>query len=212
MCSECRRGPGIIRYANAMKYPLDARFKLLAIASQISVTDAEGTLLYYARQKAFKLKEAVTVFGDEAQTRPLFKIEADRILDVSARYLIQDAGGAELGALQRHGMKSFWRTHYDVELGGRAAFAIREENPWTKVLDGLFGSIPILGIFAGYLFHPSYLVSSDPNGPALLRVVKKPALFEGRFQIDRLDSPTDRPLEVAVLSVLMMLLLERDRG
>jgi hypothetical protein len=195
-----------------MTFPLDLRFKILAIASQISVTDAHGTMLYYARQKAFKLKEAVTVFADEAQTRPLFRIAADRILDISARYRIQDAGGAELGVLQRQGMKSFWRTHYDVELGGRAAFTIREENPWTKVLDGLFGSIPILGVFAGYLFHPAYLVSPAPDGPPVLRVVKKPALLEGKFEIDCLESAGDRALELAVVSVLMMLLLERSRG
>jgi uncharacterized protein YxjI len=200
------------RYAIPMNFPLDARFKLLAIASQISLADAQGTLLYYVKQKAFKLKEAVTVFGDESQTRPLFRIEADRILDISARYRIEDAGGAELGALQRRGMKSFWRTHYDVEVGGRTVLTIREENPWTKVLDGLFGSIPILGIFAGYLFHPAYLVSPAPDGPTVLRVVKKPALLEGRFQIDRLQSSSEHVLEVAVVSVLMMLLLERSRG
>jgi hypothetical protein len=195
-----------------MNFPLDARFKLLAIASQISVTDAGGTLLYYARQKAFKLREAVTVFGDEAQSRPLFKIQADRIMDISARYRIEDAGGAELGALQRHGMRSFWRTHYDVEQGGRPAYTIREENPWTKVLDGLFGSIPVLGLLAGYLFHPAYLVSQAPDGPTILRVVKQPALLEGRFRMEHLGPADDRAVDVLVVSVLMMLLLERDRG
>ncbi len=90
-----------------MNFPLDARFKLLALASQVSVTDSHGSLLYYAKQKAFKLKEAVTVFADQEQSRPLFKVEADRVLDVSARYRIEDAGGAELGVLQRHGMASF---------------------------------------------------------------------------------------------------------
>ena len=101
-----------------MNFPLDLRFKIVAIASQISVTDSQGTLLYYARQKAFKLREAVTVFGDEGQTRPLFRIEADRILDISARYRIEDAGGTQLAVLQRHGMRSFWRTHYELEVGG----------------------------------------------------------------------------------------------
>jgi hypothetical protein len=195
-----------------MNFPLDARFKLLAIASQVSVTDAHGSLLYYARQKAFKLKEAVTVFADEGQTRPVFRIEADRVLDVSARYRIEDAGGAELGVLQRHGMKSLWRTHYDIEVGGRPAFTIREENPWIKVLDGLFGSIPILGIFAGYLFHPAYLISPLPDEDPLLRVVKKPALLEGRFQIDRVGPSRDARYDVLVVSALMMLLLERGRG
>ena len=195
-----------------MNFPLVARFKLLAVASQISVSDAGGSLIFYARQKAFKLKEAVTVFADEEQTRPLFTIAADRILDISARYRIQDAGGAERAVLQRHGMASFWRTHYDIEIGGRPALTIREENPWIKVLDGLFGSIPILGIFAGYLFHPAYQVSASGGGSPLLRAVKKPALLEGRFEIERTGEIDTDATDVAVVSILMMLLLERSRG
>ena len=195
-----------------MNFPLEARFKLLAIASQISVTDATGALMFYARQKAFKLKEAVTVFADEAQTRPLFRIAAERVLDLSAKYRIEDAGGAEVAVLQRHGMQSLWRTHYDLHIGGRHAFTIREENPWTKVLDGVFGSIPVLGILSGYLFHPAYLVSPAADSTPLLRIAKKPALLEGLFHIERLG-PLDEPAANAILmGTLMMLLLERDRG
>jgi hypothetical protein len=203
---------GFIRYDAAMNFPLDVRFKLLAIASQIAVTDASGVLLLYARQKAFKLKEAVTVFADEAQTRALFRIAADRILDVSARYRIEDTGGAEVAVLQRLGMKSFWRTHYEIHVGGRTAFTVREENPWIKVLDGLVSSIPILGIFSGYVFHPAYLVSPAPDGAPLLRIAKKPALLEGRFQIERLGPLDERAANAVLVSTLMMLLLERSRG
>ena len=53
-----------------LAYPLDLRFKLIAIASQIYVRDAAGSLRYYVRQKAFTLKEAVTVFADEARALP----------------------------------------------------------------------------------------------------------------------------------------------
>ena len=204
-----------------MTFPLDVRFKLLAIASQIAVRDASGALLYYAQQKAFKLKEAVTVFADEEQTRPLYRIAADRVLDISARYRIEDAGGAETGVLQRQGMQSFWRAHYDVEQGGQPVFAIREENPWTKVADGLVSSIPIVGIFSGYFFNPSYLVmpaspkrdsatAGAPDGPALLRVVKRQALLEGRFEIEAVSG--EQVPDLALVAVLMMLLLERSRG
>ena len=195
-----------------MHFPLDVRFKVLALASEISVTDATGSLIYYARQKAFKLKEAVTVYADAGQTRPLFKIEADRILDMSARYSIRDAGGAEVGALQRHGMASIWRTHYDLEIGGRVAFTIREENPWTKVLDYLLGSVPILGIFSGYFVHPAYIVAPVPDGFPLLRAVKRPAFLEGRFEIQRMENPDDRQMDAALVSVVMMLMLDRARG
>lgn len=195
-----------------MNFPLDLRFKLLAIASQIAVTDAQNGMVFYVRQKAFKLKEAVTIFADSSQTRALYTIAADRILDVSARYRILDEGGVEAGVLQRHGMRSFWRAHYDIQQGGRPAFVIREENPWIKVLDGILGSIPIVSILTGYLFHPAYLVSREEGQPALLRVVKRPALLEGRYRIDALGPSDGQPLDVAVVGVLMMLLLERARG
>ena len=192
-----------------MNFPLDARFKLLAIASQVRVTDAQGTLVMYARQKAFKLKEAVTVFADEAQTRPLYTIAADRVLDISARYRITHAGGAEVGVLQRHGMRSLWRTHYEIEQGGVPAFEIREENPWTKVLDGLLGNIPILSLFTGYFFNPAYILSRTAGGP-LLRIAKQRALLEGRFAIEYVGS--GEVPDAAVVAILMMLLLERMRG
>jgi hypothetical protein len=197
---------------NSPNFPLDARFKLLAIASQITVSDAGGRLLYYARQKAFKLREAVTIFADEHQTQPLYRIAADRILDFSARYRIEDAGGAEIGIIQRRGMRSFWRAHYEVELGGRTRFVIREENPWVKVLDSIVGDIPIVSLFAGYFLHPAYRLSHGDGDSPLLRVVKRPALFEGRFRIEAPAPPAGPELDLAVVSVLMMLLLERSRG
>lgn len=195
-----------------MNFPLDLRFKLLAIASQIAVTDAQGQLVYYVKQKAFKLKEAVTVFADQGQTRPLYTIAADRILDISARYRIEDPGGAELGVLQRRGMRSLWKAHYEIHRGGQQTLLIREENGWIKVLDSVVGGIPIVGIFTGYMFHPAYLVSRGEAQPTLLRVVKQPALFEGRFRIDAVSPPDGQQTELAVLGILMMLLLERARG
>ncbi len=195
-----------------MNFPLELRFKILAIASQIAVSDGQGQLVYYVKQKAFKLKEAVTVFGDENQTRPLYKIAADRILDISARYRIEDMGGAELGILQRRGMRSLWKAHYEIHQGGRETFLIREENGWIKVLDAIVGGIPILGIFAGYMFNPAYLVTRGEGQPTLLRVAKQPAMLEGKFRIDAVALSQGEQVDVAVLGVLMMLLLERARG
>ena len=73
-----------------MKYPLNLSFKLLAIAQQITGTDAAGQVVFYVKQKAFKLKEAVTVFADVEQTKPMYTIKADRVIDFSARYDFND--------------------------------------------------------------------------------------------------------------------------
>lgn len=195
-----------------MNFPLDVRFKLLAVSSQIAVRDSSGQICLYVKQKAFKLKEAVTVFADEAQLRPVARINADRMLDFSARYLIDDADGRALGVIQRRGMRSFWRAQYDVSRGDQPLFTIREENPWVAVADGLLTQIPVLGMFAGYLFHPAYLVTRTGADTPALRVVKQPALFEGRFLLESLRALDVDDTRLAVLSVLMLLLLERRGG
>ncbi len=195
-----------------LSFPLDLRFKIIAVAPQIWVRDSTGSLICYVRQKAFKLKEAVTIFGDEAQTRPLYKIAADRIIDLSATYHITDDAGRPIGAIQRQGMRSIWRAHYDIQRGGQLAFAIREENPWIKLIDGFVGEIPIVGMFSGYMFHPAYRISRGEGGEPVVRVVKKPALWEGRYEVERLGALSEDEERLVLLGTIMMLLLERTRG
>ncbi len=196
-----------------LAYPLDLRFKLIAIASQIYVRDASGSLRYYVRQKLLKLKEAVTVFADEAQQQPLYRIAADRVLDISARYHIaSETTGRALGVLQRRGMRSIWRAHYEIQRDDRVLFVVNEENPWVKLIDGFIGEIPIVGMFTGYLLHPAYEVLRADGGAKVLRIVKQPAFFEGRYRIERPGFLEDDEEELAVLSLLMLVLLERSRG
>src|SRR5215203_599441 len=76
-----------------MNYPLKLSFKLLALASQIYIRDANGELLGYVRQKLLKLKEDINVFADEQQTTHLYNIKADRMIDFSARYNFTDSQG-----------------------------------------------------------------------------------------------------------------------
>ena len=195
-----------------MIYPLDLRFKLLAIASQISVRDGGSHLLCYVKQKAFKLKEAVKVYGDEAQTRLLYTIAADRVIDFSAAYQVADAAGRPLGVLKRRGMRSLWRAQYEVSRDGRTVFSIREENPWVKLFDGLVGQLPIIGMFTGYVLHPAYGVTESATGKVALRVVKRPAMFEGHYRVEQSSGLSEDDERLGLLALLMMLLLERQRG
>lgn len=194
-----------------MNYPLQISFKLIAIAQQLTITDATGSVIFYVKQKAFKLKEAVTVFADIEQTRPLYTINADKVLDFSARYHFRDAGGNSAGSVKRQGMKSIWKARYDILDGENPVMTIAEENAWIKVWDSLLGEIPIIGMFTGYLFHPAYLVS-HVNGTLLMRLEKKPAFFEGKYSIEKhVDMPPAEETR-ALLSLIMMILLERRRG
>ena len=161
-----------------MDYPLQLSFKLMALAPQIYVRDAAGQLRMYVKQKMFKLKEKVTVFADEAQSQPLYHIQADRVIDFNARYNFTAPDGRALGSVRRRGRKSLFRAHYEIMQGEDVVLLIRELNPWAKVGDALFGQIPVLGMFAGYLFHPAYTVTRADGGE-VLRATQQPAMWEG---------------------------------
>lgn len=194
-------------------FPLQINFKLLAIAQQLSLTDASGNLIFYVKQKAFKLKEAVTVFADEQQARPWFTINADRVLDFNANYSFMDYTGKPFGSMRRQGRKSLWKANYEIFDGfhPHPVAIIREENPWAKVFDALLGEIPIIGIFTGYMFHPSYLVSR-PDGMPFMRIKKHSSFVGRRFSIDKL-AHLDQTEEFRILlALMMMVLLERSRG
>ena len=194
-----------------MNYPITLSFKILAIASQIYVTDAGGSMIGYVKQKLFKLKEAITMYADESQTQPLYEIKADRVLDFSANYHFSDMHGNQFGSVKRQGMRSLWSAHYDIFVGNAPAFVVEEANPWIKVIDSVVGEIPVLGMFTGYFLQPAYNVTRS-NGQAVMRLAKQPAFFEGRFVIEK-HAPLSEHEEVcALLGCMMVVLLERSRG
>jgi hypothetical protein len=194
-----------------MNFPLQLRFKTFAIAPQISVADASGALVLYIKQRAFKFKEAVHVYADQAQNEQLYTITADRVLDFNAQYHFSDAGGATIGAVRRRGMRSFFKAHYEILRDTDVVLCIHEENPWMKVLDGIFGDIPVLGLFAAYFFHPAYLVTRV-HGTEMLLLKKQPAFLEGKYEICALEAMDETDIQLAVLSLVMLVLLERRRG
>lgn len=194
-----------------MQFPLTLSFKKVALSPQITITDATGNVVFYVKQKVFKLKEAVTVFADVEQQQPLYTISADRVIDFSARYTFRDTAGNEIGSVKRQGAKSLWKSHYDVYDGEQIVANIQEENAWVKVLDALFSEIPIAGIFAGYVFNPAYLISK-PDGQLIVKLKKQPAFLQSNFTIEEAVDINSAAEIRTVLAIIMMTLLERTRG
>ena len=194
-----------------VQYPLELRFKLLTFGQRITATDASGNMLMFIKQKMIKLKEKVEIYNDQNQSSLMFRIEADRMIDWSANYHFTDAQGNDWGAVRRKGMKSLWSAHYDVIQDGQVDMTIQEESPMKKILEGLLGEIPIVGLIAVYLLNPSYIVRRR-DGTPLLRLIKRPAFLEGRFELQKLNEiPEDDELR-SLMALLMLVLLERGRG
>lgn len=203
----------IARQLEGIQYPLTLSFKILALASQATVTDATGRTVLYTKQKLLKFREHVEIFTDSTRSVKLAEIKANKVIDWSARYYATDTNGAPIGSVGRRGWRSIWKAHYEVFNPGddQPDFSIKEENAWVKVADSFFGDLPIIGMFSGYFFHPSYL-ATRADGSSTMRLTKQAAFFEGRFQIDKLTDLTPREELNLFLSFLMLVLLERSRG
>ena len=203
--------PGL---SNAV-YPLFVSFKILAFAPQLQITDSEGRSLVYVKQKLFKFKEKVELFTDKSKSTQLGTIKANKVLDWSARYFFESNNGAEIGSVGRKGMRSIWKASYETFNPGENTpdYSITEENPISKIFDSLVGEIPIIGMLSSYLFNPKYLATQKTSGEGVMRVTKKPALWEGKFQIDKLSQTLTPQQELnLIFSFIMLLLLERSRG
>ncbi|QTN32320.1 hypothetical protein HZ994_08250 [Akkermansiaceae bacterium] len=196
-----------------VQYPLTLSFKILALASQATVTDAAGKTVLYTKQKMFKFREHVEIFTDKSMATKLADIRASKVIDWSARYNSTDAAGQPIGSVGRKGWASIWKAHYETFNPGDEVpdFSIREENPGAKVMDSILGGIPVVGLFSGFLFHPRYLATRS-NGRPTMRLEKKAAFFEGKFEITKLGELSPREELNLMLSFLMLVLLERKRG
>lgn len=196
-----------------LNYPLDFKFKITTLSSDFNITDKNGSYVAYVRQKMFKLKEDVIVFNDESKSQELFRIKANQWIDFNASYAITDQEtGKNFGNLSRRGMRSLWKSQYDIaDENGSSKYQINEDNGWIKVLDGFIGEIPVVGMFTGYFLNPSYTVK-DSAGKEYFRLKKMPSLFGRRFQLERLIDIDDQDESLVVLSLLMMVLLEKERG
>lgn len=159
-----------------LTFPIQFKFKIGTLSNDFTATDARGKVVAYVKQKLFKLKEDISVFSDETQTKVNYKIKADRWLDWSAAYSFYDEQNVEFGKIARKGWRSIWKAEYDIiDQNEAPQYKVKEENGWVKVFDSVLGEIPILGFFTGYLFNPSYLLT-DNNGKPIVRL-KKQASF-----------------------------------
>lgn len=197
-----------------MKYPLNLRCKIIAISPQIFVTESDGTPVLYVKQKLLKLKEHVEVFTDKTREKKLCDIQANKVIDWSSAYNFTGAQGNSFGGIRRKGLKSLWRARYEIYSGdsdGATEFNVSEESVLTRVIDGIFGEIPVIGLLAGYVAHPAYIVT-DSSGKAVMRLRKNPALWEGKFSIESLSELSPPQQTRILVGLLMMVILEKNRG
>ncbi len=101
------------------------------------VYDPNGALVLYSKMKAFKLREDIRVFADEAMQTEALSIQARHVLDFSGSYDVYDsATGQRVGALRRKGLKSsFYKDEWVIlDSHEREIGLIQEENAFLALL------------------------------------------------------------------------------
>lgn len=196
-------------------YPLTATFRLLALSPEIQVKNAQGQMLLQVKQKLMTLREATTVFADEAKTQPLYQMKADRVIGFNAvHHITRASDGEAVGAVRADGLRSLWQARYTV-MGphGAEVFHIREENPWIKFLHEFVDEIPIIGIFIAMYINPRYLLA-DASGTVRYRITKRRSLVSRNFTLEELTPDADAGLDerLVALSLIQVMMLERSRG
>jgi hypothetical protein len=200
-------------------YPLNLRFKLIALAPRIIVTDNKGEEILFVSQKIFKLKEDIRIYSNQHKDREIYNIRAEKVLDFNTRYnfFISDTQ-EHIGSVKAKGWRSIWSATYHIDDPyEKPLMYIIEDNPWVKVGDALISEIPFVGLLTGYFFHPSYTCYQgkdiEDRSQAVMQIKKENAFFEGVFSISLINQHIDHDDEVsALLSFILMVQFMRQRG
>jgi len=106
--------------------------------------DENGRVLFYSKQKAFKLKEDFRIYSDETQNQELLAIKTPQILDIGATYYVHDSMADEpVGALRRQALKSIFKDEWTLlSKDGQIIAKITEIHAFAALASRLIKLIP----------------------------------------------------------------------
>ncbi len=121
------------------------RKKVLKLfGGSFDVYGPDGSLVLFASQRAFKLKEDIRLYSDKNKTEELLVIKARNIIDFSAAYDVEDpVSGQKLGAFKRKGFSSILRDQWTVmDASDQEIGHIIEDSAMMALLRRLVSLIP----------------------------------------------------------------------
>jgi len=97
---------------------------------------AQGELVGYCAQKAFKLREDLRIYTDESKSKELMRIGAKQVIDFSGSYAVSMPDGSALGTLRRRGGKStFLRDEWTIlSAAGQEIGKIQEDSTFKAMV------------------------------------------------------------------------------
>ena len=178
-------------------YSRKSFFKFLG--GEIRIYDeSRSQVLFFVKQKAFKLKEQLTVYADESQSQELLHINARSILDFGATYDVTDvASGQKVGALRRKALRSFLRDSWELlDANDKSIGAVSEDSMLMAVLRR----------FLSNLIPQTFAIDVDGTTAGIMKQTFNP--FIAQFRVDfSMDNAgrLDRRLGIAAVVLLQII-------
>jgi uncharacterized protein YxjI len=173
------------------------------LGGEFRLFDTANQLAFFVKQKAFKLKEEITVFSDEAQTKPMLRIKARSIMDISATYDVTDADtGAVIGALRRKGLKSILRDEWAILGAGDAEVGMIQEDS---------GFLALVRRFLIKIIPQTFKVTM--GGEEVGQIKQRFTFFRLTYDVD-FSKDTSEKLDrrIIVASTVLLLAIEGRQG
>ena len=155
-------------------------------------------LLYYVKQKAFKLKEDILIY-DESLNQVFLRIRAESILDLGTKYniyKIQNDQEIKIGSIKREFIKSIWRDSWKIlDIQNQEIGYIQE--------DSLFKAL--LRRYLTNLIPQKFEIYYKNKLSGVLKQTFNP--FIAQYYADFSMNP-DFPLEFAIASLVLLQIIE----
>lgn len=153
------------------------RRKILAFpAAKFQILDDDNSLIGMSKQKAFKLKEDLRLYGDEQLTDEILTISARSVIDFSAAYDVVDAKeGRKVGALRRKGFSSMVRDAWEIlDENDEPIAKVQEDAMWKALVRRLLTNLV-----------PQKFIARDASGAEVASFSQNFNPFNYRLQVDR---------------------------
>lgn len=172
---------------------------LKIFGGEIRIFDENKTnLLFFVKQKAFKLKEDITVYADETKSKELLKIKARSMIDFSAIYDVVDVSSNEsIGSLRRKGFKSILKDSWEILDAKDQVIGSIDEDSMLKAM---------LRRFLTNLIPQTFFITVNKNQVGVLKQTFNP--FVPQFNIDfSADTAKilDRRMGIAIVILLQII-------
>jgi hypothetical protein len=170
-------------------YYLFRRKVLKVFGGAFHVYDEQGQLLFYSKQKAFKLREDFRIYADESMSEELLTIKTPQILDIGATYFVQDPRTGEMvGALRRRALKSLFKDEW--------TFLSTDERELGRMTESSVAGA-LMSRFINLIPQKYSILTPDERQIANIKTHFNPFVHKVSLWIPDANPPIDRRLLMA---------------